>query len=76
MSETDGLAAIARRVHRKAAAFAMAMTSIGYGTGSAEFFDTVSVRPEQRKVEIVARATFPTGRGSDVLREVNAHAAS
>ncbi len=40
----DGLASIARRVHRKAAAFAVAMRSAGYETGSAEFFDTVSLR--------------------------------
>ena len=39
----DGLASIARRVHRKAAALAVAMTDLGFETRSAEFFDTVSL---------------------------------
>ncbi len=37
----DGLAAIARRVHHKAVSLAAAMKSLGYGTGSPDFFDTV-----------------------------------
>jgi glycine dehydrogenase len=52
----DGLASIARRVHRKAAAFALAMTNLGYGTGSAEFFDTVSLRLPGQAAEAAARA--------------------
>ncbi len=52
----DGLASIARRVHRKAASFAIAMKSMGYGTGSAEFFDTVSVRMPGQAAEAAARA--------------------
>jgi glycine dehydrogenase len=52
----DGLASIARRVHRKAAAFALAMTSLGHETGSAEFFDTVSVRLPGQAAEAAARA--------------------
>ena len=39
----DGLAAIARRVHRRAAAFAAAMRGLGYQPRSADFFDTVSI---------------------------------
>ncbi len=39
----DGLAAIARRVHRAAASLALAMKDAGYETGPAEFFDTVQV---------------------------------
>jgi len=39
----DGLASIARRVHRKAAALALAMRTMGYETRSPGFFDTVSL---------------------------------
>jgi glycine dehydrogenase len=52
----DGLASIARRVHRKAAALALAMTNLGYGTGSAEFFDTVSIELPGQAAQAAARA--------------------
>jgi glycine dehydrogenase len=39
----EGLTTIARRVHERASALAAAMESAGFGTGSAEFFDTVAV---------------------------------
>ncbi|MGO8959315.1 MAG: aminomethyl-transferring glycine dehydrogenase [Streptosporangiaceae bacterium] len=52
----DGLAAIARRVHRKAAALATAMRSAGYGTGSVAFFDTVSLTMPGQAADAVARA--------------------
>jgi glycine dehydrogenase len=52
----DGLASIARRVHRKAAALALAMTNLGYGTGSAEFFDTVSLELPGQAAGAAARA--------------------
>jgi glycine dehydrogenase len=52
----DGLASIARRVHRKAAALALAMTNLGYGTGSAEFFDTVSLELPGQAAQAAARA--------------------
>jgi glycine cleavage system P protein (glycine dehydrogenase) len=52
----DGLAAIARRVHRKAAAFALAMRDIGYETGSEEFFDTVSLVMPGQATAAAARA--------------------
>ena len=52
----DGLASIARRVHRKAAALAVAMTNLGYGTGSAAFFDTVSMRMPGQAAQAAARA--------------------
>ncbi|HSR82628.1 MAG TPA: aminomethyl-transferring glycine dehydrogenase [Streptosporangiaceae bacterium] len=52
----DGLASIARRVHRKAAAFAVMMRSSGYETGSAEFFDTVSVQMPGQAAAAAARA--------------------
>jgi glycine dehydrogenase len=51
----DGLASIARRVHRKAAAFALAMTNLGYGTGSAAFFDTVSLRLPGQAADAASR---------------------
>jgi glycine dehydrogenase len=52
----DGLAAIARRVHRKAAAFGLAMKDIGYETGSEEFFDTVSLAMPGQATAAAARA--------------------
>ncbi|HTA07443.1 MAG TPA: glycine dehydrogenase (aminomethyl-transferring), partial [Streptosporangiaceae bacterium] len=52
----DGLASIARRVHRKAAALAVAMKNIGYGTASAEFFDTVSIELPGQAAQAAARA--------------------
>jgi glycine dehydrogenase len=39
----DGLTAIARRVHGRAAALAAALTARGYDTGRGAFFDTVQV---------------------------------
>ncbi len=52
----DGLASIARRVHRKAAALALAMTNLGYGTGSPQFFDTVSIELPGQAAQAAARA--------------------
>jgi glycine dehydrogenase len=52
----DGLASIARRVHRKAAAFALAMTNLGYAAGSAGFFDTVRVQLPGQAADAAARA--------------------
>ena len=52
----DGLTAIARRVHHKAAALADAMRSAGYKPGSAAFFDTVSLTMPGQAAEAVARA--------------------
>jgi glycine dehydrogenase len=52
----DGLASIARRVHRKAAAFAVAMRGAGYEPRSAEFFDTVCLRMPGQAAEAAARA--------------------
>ena len=52
----DGLASIARRVHRRAAALAIAMENIGYGTGSSEFFDTVAITMPGKAAAAVARA--------------------
>ncbi|MBO0777077.1 MAG: glycine dehydrogenase (aminomethyl-transferring), partial [Actinobacteria bacterium] len=40
----DGLAAIARRVHGKAAALAATLRALGCSTGPAAFFDTIGVR--------------------------------
>ncbi len=52
----DGLASIARRVHRKAAALAVAMTDLGFETRSAEFFDTVSLVMPGQAEAAAARA--------------------
>jgi glycine dehydrogenase len=51
-----GLTAIARRVHRQAAALAQALTAHGYGTGCAEFFDTVAIELPGVAAEAAARA--------------------
>jgi glycine dehydrogenase len=39
----EGLTAIARRVHRRAAVLEAAFTGIGYGTGPSRYFDTVRI---------------------------------
>jgi len=52
----DGLAAIARRVHRRAAAFAAAMRGLGYQPRSADFFDTVSIVMPGQAAAAAARA--------------------
>jgi glycine dehydrogenase len=52
----DGLTAIARRVHRKASALAAAMQSAGFGTGAAEFFDTVAISMPGEATAAAARA--------------------
>ena len=52
----DGLASIARRVHRKAAAWPLAMKDLGFGTRSPEFFDTVSLSMPGQAAEAAARA--------------------
>ena len=52
----DGLAAIAREVHRKAVRFAQAMTDLGYETPATEFFDTVRLIMPGQAVAAAARA--------------------
>jgi glycine dehydrogenase len=52
----DGLTAIARRVHGRAAALAAALTGLGYQTGSAPFFDTIRVTVPGEAAQAVRRA--------------------
>jgi glycine dehydrogenase len=52
----DGLTAIARRVHGKAAALAEAMEAVGFVTGTAGFFDTVAITMPGGAAEAAARA--------------------
>jgi glycine cleavage system P protein (glycine dehydrogenase) len=52
----EGLTAIARRVHGKAAALAGAVKALGYGTGSSHFFDTVAIELPGAAAEAAARA--------------------
>jgi glycine dehydrogenase len=53
----DGLAAIARRVHGRAAALAGALEDLGYETGRAPFFDTIQViLPGDGAADAVTRA--------------------
>ncbi len=52
----EGLVAIARRVHARAATLAAAITDLGYGTGPTDFFDTVSISLPGHAVAAGARA--------------------
>ncbi len=52
----DGLASIARRVHRKAVALAAAMKTLGYGTSSTAFFDTAAISMPGQAAAAAARA--------------------
>ena len=52
----DGLTAIARRVHHRAAAFAATMRGLGFSPRSAEFFDTVSITMPGQAAAAAARA--------------------
>ncbi len=52
----DGLVAIARRVHRTAAAFADALEGAGFAIVHDAYFDTVAVRAPLRAAELVAAA--------------------
>src|SRR6266702_427926 len=52
----DGLTAIARRVHRRAAALAQTLQDQGYRTENPGFFDTVRVLMPGAAAEAVARA--------------------
>jgi glycine dehydrogenase len=52
----EGLKAIARRVHRRAAALAHGLAQLGWTVGPREFFDTISVRTGTDTKVIHARA--------------------
>jgi glycine dehydrogenase len=52
----EGLTDIARRVHARAATLAAAMTDLGYGTGSEDFFDTVAISLPGQAKAAAARA--------------------
>ncbi|HEY1616088.1 MAG TPA: glycine dehydrogenase (aminomethyl-transferring), partial [Streptosporangiaceae bacterium] len=52
----EGLTAIARRVHARAAGLARALNDLGYETGGAPFFDTVTVSVPGGAADAVARA--------------------
>jgi glycine dehydrogenase len=52
----EGLTAIARRVHGRAATFAATMKNLGYETGPQHFFDTVAVRMPGQAEDAAARA--------------------
>ena len=51
----DGLAAIARGVHRRAAVLAAGLRKLGFAPDSESFFDTLSVDAGTERAEIVAR---------------------
>jgi glycine dehydrogenase len=52
----DGLTAIARRVHQRATSLAAALTSLGFETGPAPFFDTVQLIAPGQAAQVVERA--------------------
>src|SRR5947208_2773416 len=52
----EGLAKIARRVHRRTAALAAGLRKLGFALQSEAFFDTVTVEAGEKRDEIIARA--------------------
>jgi len=52
----EGLAQIARNVHRRAAVLAAGLQQLGFAPQSAAFFDTVTVHASDKRNDIVARA--------------------
>jgi glycine dehydrogenase len=52
----EGLTAIARNVHRRAAVLAAGLCKLGFAPANETFFDTVTVDAGSRRDEIVARA--------------------
>jgi glycine dehydrogenase len=67
----EGLAAIARTVHHRAAVLAAGLRKLGFALGSEVFFDTVSVDAGAQRDDIVARAlteNINLGLGDRALR--------
>ncbi|HTO68190.1 MAG TPA: aminomethyl-transferring glycine dehydrogenase [Bradyrhizobium sp.] len=67
----EGLAAIARTVHRRAAVLAAGLRRLGFALATENFFDTVTVEVGGRRDEIVGRAlaeTINPGIGETTLR--------
>lgn len=67
----EGLAQIARNVHRRAAVLASGLRKLGFAPASEAFFDTLSVDAGARRAEIVARAAAEKinfGIGETALR--------
>ncbi len=67
----EGLAQIARNVHRRAAVLAAGLRKLGFALQSESFFDTISVDAGARHAEIVARAAaekINLGVGESALR--------
>jgi glycine dehydrogenase len=67
----EGLTAIARNVHRRAAVLAAGLRKLGFAPASETFFDTVSVDAGAKRDGIIARALaekINLGRGDQLLR--------
>lgn len=67
----EGLAQIARNVHRRAAVLAAGLRKLGFAPQSEAFFDTLSVDAGAKRAEIMARAAAETinlGVGEAALR--------
>ncbi len=67
----EGLAQIARNVHRRAAVLAAGLRKLGFAPQSDSFFDTLSVDAGAKRAEIVARAAaekINLGVGETALR--------
>ncbi|QIO37234.1 aminomethyl-transferring glycine dehydrogenase [Bradyrhizobium sp. 1(2017)] len=67
----EGLAQIARNVHRRTAVLAAGLRELGFAPQSGSFFDTLSIDAGARRAEIVARAVaerINLGIGETALR--------
>ncbi|MGY8710183.1 aminomethyl-transferring glycine dehydrogenase [Bradyrhizobium sp. 18BD] len=67
----EGLAQIARNVHRRAAVLAAGLRKLGFAPSSESFFDTLSVDAGAKRAEIIARAAaekINLGIGDAALR--------
>lgn len=67
----EGLAQIARNVHRRTAVLAAGLRKLGFAPQSGSFFDTLSIDAGARRAEIVARAVaerINLGIGETALR--------
>jgi glycine dehydrogenase len=67
----EGLAAIARNVHRRASVLAAGLRKLGFALKSEAFFDTVTIEVGTRRDEIVAHAVaekINLGIGDNTLR--------
>jgi glycine dehydrogenase len=63
----EGLEVIARRVHRSAATLAAGLTRLGWSVEQKHFFDTITLRVDERQSEVLERAA---GQGLNLRKIV------